>query len=128
MEGLDTLKKAGFRTVIFFHHPKSDTAPAFQLCEQRGMELVAIPITADDTPSAFASFTKALAKANRGKTYVCDEAGGLHTGAMWYGYFRKELLLSADASQVRAHSIGLPTADRIPEGWKLALSREFDNK
>jgi len=123
LEGLDTLKKAGFRTVIFLHHPKSDTAPAFQLCEQRGLTLVAIPTTADELPSAYSSFAKALANADRGKTYVCDEANSLHTGAMLYGYFRKELLLSADASLVRAKAHG-----QIPSDWQQTLEKAFSSK
>ena len=128
LEGLDSLKKAGFRTVIFFHHPKTDTAPAHQLCVQRGLTMVAIPITADEVSTAYTIFAKALQSPDRGTTYVCDEADGLHTGAMWYGYFRRVGLLSADTSLVRAQSLGLPSTDRLPEAWKSALIREFDNK
>ncbi len=128
LEGLDSLKKAGFSTVIFFHQPKADTAPALQLCEQRGLTLVAVPFSTGELFLTYSSFTKALAKADRGKAYVCDEANGMHTGAMWYGYFRKQLLLSADVSLLRAQSLGLPVADRIPEALRSALSQEFDNK
>jgi hypothetical protein len=126
LEGLDSLKKAGYRTVVYFHHPKADVAPAQKLCEQRGLTLVAIPITPDDVPSAYASFNKALQNKDRGLTYVCDEADGLHTGAMWYGYFRKVGLLSADTAVVRAQALGLPMS--IPDAWKTALTREFDTK
>jgi hypothetical protein len=128
LEGLDSLKNAGFRTVVYFHLPKADTAPARQLCEQRGLTLVTIPITEGEIASAYASFAKALQNKGRGLTYVCDEADGLHTGAMWYGYFRRVGLLSADASLVRAQSLGLPNTERIPIAWQLSLAREFDIK
>jgi hypothetical protein len=128
LEGLDSLKNEGFRTVVYFHLPKADTSPARQLCEQRGLTLVAIPISAEEVASAYASFAKALQNKDRGLTYVCDEAEGLHTGVMWYGYFRRVGLLSADASMVRAQSLGLPNTERIPKIWQSALAREFDNK
>ena len=128
LEGLDSLKKSGFRTVVYFHLPKADTAPARQLCEQRGLTLVAIPITADEVSTAYAGFAKALQNKDRGLTYVCDDAEGLHTGAMWYGYFRRAGLLSVDASLVRARSLGLPSTDSIPDAWRTALAREFDNR
>ena len=118
MDGLDRLKRNGYRTVIFLHDPAADVAPAKSLCEARGLKFVGIPMAADQLKVASEAFAVALAeKANR-PVYVSDDSGDW-TGTLWYIHFRATEQMNADAAKVRAASLGLGDQTRTEKSQKV---------
>lgn len=112
LEGLVWLQKNGYRTVVYLHDPKYDAGPAADLCRQKGLKFVGIPVAADRVKEAVEKFDAALAAPDARPLYVCDDTGRA-AGAVWYAHFRGTRQLSPDTARVRAGELGLrdPAAD-----------------
>jgi hypothetical protein len=117
LEGLDWLKANKVRYVVFLHRADYDTAPAKQLCEARNMVFVSIPMEAASVAQVRTDMTVAVAFAELGPVYVCDDAKFQRAGMAWYAYFRRTLLISPDASAIRVKTLGFDP-EAIPQEYK----------
>ena len=107
LDGFDTLKRDGYKTVIFLHAPGADVAAVRDLAETRGLTFTAIETTPEKLTDAFEQVNKATAEKTARPVYIFDE-DGVRTGAISYLHFKTVDLESADVSKIRARSIGLP--------------------
>lgn len=117
-EGFDGLVKAGYKTVVFAHDPKSDVTPAKAVAEAAGLKFVGVPTAADTIPDAVKAFDAAVASAKDGPVFVTDDTG-LRAGTLWYAHFRTVDLLNPDTAKVRASGLGLGDTDTNAEQKKL---------
>lgn len=109
LEGFDTLKQAGYKTVVYLHAADADVAAVKALAEKRGFTFAAIAISTDSLKPAASRAAEILGDSATRPLYVFDDTG-LYTGSLWYIYFRTVEGLSDDAAQVRAGPLGLRDA------------------
>jgi hypothetical protein len=106
LDGFDSLKKDGYKTVVYLYAPGADVAAVRDLADNRGLSLVAIETTPDKLPEAFAQLNQATGEKAAQPAYVFDD-DGTRAGAVWYLHFKTVELESADVSRIRAHALGL---------------------
>lgn len=104
--GLDRLKKAGFKSVVYLHAPGADATTLKRAADARGLAFVAIPVSPDRLAEGMNAFNAAVAdRANR-PMYVCDD-DGVRTGSLWYLHFRTVEFANDDAARLLAAPLGL---------------------
>jgi hypothetical protein len=113
LDGFDSLRQGGFRTLAYLHPAGADTSAVRDLAEKRGFAFVAIETTPENLPGAFRRVEQLATDRAARPVYVCDD-DGLRTGAVWYLHFRTTEGQNADAARIRARSIGL--TDQTDEG------------
>jgi hypothetical protein len=106
LEGFDTLKKNGYKTVIFTHAPGADVAAVRDVVEARGLTLVAIETTPEKLADTFEQVKKTTADKAARQVYLFDD-DGTRAAAVLYLHFKTVELESADVSKIRAKSLGL---------------------
>jgi protein tyrosine phosphatase (PTP) superfamily phosphohydrolase (DUF442 family) len=106
LDGFDTLKKDGYKTIVYLHAPGTDVAAVRDLAETRGLTFVAIEATPEKLGAAFEQLTKATAEKSARPAYVFADDGP-RLGAVWYLHFKTVDLESADVSKIRARALGL---------------------
>ena len=106
LDGFDTLKKDGYKTVIFVHAPGADVAAVRDLVEARGLTLQAIETTPEKLGDAFESVKKTVSDKATRPAYLFDD-DGTRAAAVLYLHFKTVDLESADVSRIRAKSLGL---------------------
>jgi hypothetical protein len=113
LDGFDSLKAAGFRSVAYLHPAGADVSPARDLAEQRGFTFVAIETTPETLAEAFRKVGQLVTDRATQPVYVFDD-DGLRAGAVWYLHFRTADSQAADTARIRANGIGL--TDQTDEG------------
>jgi len=106
LDGFDTLKKDGYKTVLFLHAPGADVAAVRDLVEARGLTLVPVETTPEKVGDAFEAVKKATAEKSARPAYLFDD-DGTRAAAVLYIHFKTVELESADVSRIRAKSLGL---------------------
>ena len=106
LDGFDSLKKDGFKTVIFLHGTGADVAAVRDVVEPRGFTLVAIETTPEKLSDAFEQVKKTTADKAARSVYLFDDDGS-RAAAVLYLQFKTVDLESADVSRIRARSFGL---------------------
>jgi hypothetical protein len=106
LDGFDTLKKDGYKTVIFLHAPGADVAAVRDVVEARGFTLAAIETTPEKLGEAFEQVKKSIAEKSARPAYLFDD-DGTRAAAVLYLQFKTVDLESADVSRIRARSMGL---------------------
>jgi hypothetical protein len=106
LEGFDSLKKDGYKTLIFLHAPGTDVAAVRDLAETRGFTFVPVETTPEKLGDAFEQVSKATAEPSSRPAYIFDDDGS-RIGPVWYLHFKTVDLESADVSKIRARALGL---------------------
>ncbi len=110
-EGIDWLKKKGYKTAIHLRAPGDDGAAARRQFEKRGLTYVALDVSAATLDqAAFDAFVKAVEAEENLPTFVYDKDGSV-TGGMWYLYFRLHKKETDEKSKAEAMRLGLRTDD-----------------
>jgi hypothetical protein len=113
IEGYDTLKSAGFRTVIYLHGPGADVSAIKGIVTDRTLQFVAIETTPETLAEAGGRFNEVLGDRMKRPAYVFAD-DGVRAGAVWYLHFRRVDAADIDAAGLRAKSLGL--TDQTEEG------------
>jgi hypothetical protein len=106
LEGFDTLKRTGFKTLVYLHAPTADVASIRDVTEKKGLSFTAIETTPERLVDAVAAFDRVLADRSNLPVYVADD-DGLRAGALWYVHFRTADQLSPEVARIRARGLGL---------------------
>lgn len=106
LEGFDTLKRTGFKTLVYLHAAGADLASIKDVTEKKGLSFTAIETTPERLADATAAFDRVLADRSNMPVYVADD-DGLRTGALWYVHFRTADQLSPEVARIRARGLGL---------------------
>lgn len=86
LDGFDTLKRTGFKTLVYLHGPGADVASIRDVSGKKGLSFTAIETTPERLPDAAAAFDRLLADRGSLPVYVADD-DGLRAGALWYVHF-----------------------------------------
>jgi protein tyrosine phosphatase (PTP) superfamily phosphohydrolase (DUF442 family) len=109
VEGFDTLRNAGFQSMLYLHDADKDISATKDLAEKKGFRFQAIPVSSSNVKSAFSQFAEAIGDKKHRPIFVFDDDGG-RAGSLWYLYFRKIESLNEDAARVKAAPLGLRDA------------------
>lgn len=113
LDGFDSLKSAGFRTLAYLHPAGADVSAVRDVAQQRGFTFVAVETTPETLPDAVRRVGQLVADRGGQPVYVFDD-DGVRTGAVWYAHFRTVDAQPADTARIRAAGIGL--TDQTDEG------------
>lgn len=127
LEGFDSLKRAGYKTVVYLHPAGADVTAARDVAAKRGLTFVAIETTPEKLSDAVGAFNAAVGeKANR-PAYVYDD-DGVRTGVMWYLHFRTAEAMNDDAARVRAKPLGSGEQGDEAKAFALAVQRYLETR
>ena len=122
LDGFDSLKHAGYRTVVYLHAPGADVAKAKDVVESRGMKLVAVETTPEKLAEAFEQFNRTVGDTVGRPAYVySDEA--VRAGAVWYLYFRTVEQQSPEVAKIRAGGLGLSEEGDDAKAFWVAIQQ-----
>lgn len=122
LEGFDSLKQAGYRSVIFLHPAGTDVSQVRDVAESRGLVLVPIETTPEKLADALDQFNRTLAERSARPVYVyADE--GFRAGAVWYLHFRTVEMQSAEVAKIRAHALGLTETGTEAQAFWVAIQQ-----
>lgn len=127
LEGLDALKRAGYRTVIYLHPAGADYSAIREVVTKRDLAFVAIETTPEKLASAIAAFNSAIADKAARPAYVFDD-DGVRAGALWYLHFRTAEALNDDAARIRAKPLGLTEQGAEAQAFALAIQRFLETR
>jgi len=127
LDGFDSLKQGGYRTVAYLHPSGADVSAAQDLAEKRGFAFVAIETTPENLPEALRRVNQLVADRSAHPVYVYDD-DGLRTGAVWYLHFRTVDALNDDAARVRARSLGLTDQTEEGKAFWVAIQQFLANR
>ncbi len=120
LDGFDSLKSAGFRTVIYLHAPGADVAAVKDVATTRDLNFLAIETTPETLAEASAKFDRAAGDRLNRPAYVFADDGA-RAGALWYLHFRNDAQ-GDDVARLRAKALGL--SDQTEEGKAFAPAVE----
>jgi protein tyrosine phosphatase (PTP) superfamily phosphohydrolase (DUF442 family) len=109
IEGFDSLRGTGFKTVVYLHSEGRDVTATRELAEKKGLAFVAIPVDPNIMKTASGAFAETVGDSGKQPMYVFDD-DGVRTGSLWYLYFRTVDSMADDAAQVKAAALGLRDA------------------
>lgn len=113
LEGFDTLKWTGFKSIVYLHPAGADVSAVRDVAEKKGLAFTAIETTPERLADASTAFDRAVSDRANQPVYVCDD-DGVRAGAMWYVRFRGADQLSPEVARIRARGLGF--ADDTDEG------------
>jgi hypothetical protein len=119
IEGYDSLKAAGFRTVIYLHGPGADVAAVKDLAATRDLHFTAIETTPETLAEASKQFDRVATDRVTRPAYVFAD-DDLRAGAIWYLHFRTVDAADPDVARLKAKPLGLH--ERGPEGQAFAIA------
>lgn len=122
LDGFDTLKKDGYKTVLFLHAAGADVAAVRDLVEARGLTLVAIETTPEKLGDAFEQVKKTAGEKTTRPAYLFDD-DGTRAAAVLYLHFKTVDLESADVSRIRAKAFGLTDDSEFQPAIKKQLEK-----
>jgi protein tyrosine phosphatase (PTP) superfamily phosphohydrolase (DUF442 family) len=122
LDGIDALKQAGFRTVVYLHSSGADWSAAKEVAAKRGLAFIAIETTPEKLATAIDQFNATVADTARHPIYVFDD-DGVRAGAIWYLHFRTADSLNDDAARLRARPLGLTDQGEEAKAFALATQR-----
>lgn len=109
LDGFETLRSTGYKSVVYLHSPASDVAATKELAEKKGFAFTAIPVEPKSLKDAYSRFAEVVGNAAHHPIYVFDD-NGIRTGSLWYLHFRLVESLPDDVAQVKAGPLGLRDA------------------
>lgn len=109
IDGFDTLRNQGYRSVVYLHAPAKDISAAKSLADKKGLTFIAISIEPANLKAAYGEFAERIGNTSNRPIYVFDD-DGIRTGTLWYLHFRKVESMSDEAAQIRAAPLGLRDA------------------
>jgi protein tyrosine phosphatase (PTP) superfamily phosphohydrolase (DUF442 family) len=124
LDGFDTLKKQGFRSVVYLHPPGADVAAVRDVAEKKGLTFTAIEPTPETLTDAAAAFDRVLMDRSAQPVYVFDD-DGLRAGALWYVRFRTADQLSPDVARIRARGLGLTDDTDEARAYWVVIQQHF---
>lgn len=124
--GFDTLKRLGFRTVVYVHAPGTDVTAARELASARGLAFAPLAVAPETLGTDLAAFTKYVSDPAGRPVYIADDSG-VRAGSLWYLLFRTAEFRSDEVARVRAAPLGLPaeTAGEEAKQFWLAIQRHL---
>lgn len=122
LDGFDSLKRQGYRKLVYLHAAGADTSALRDVTEKRGLVFVGVVTTPESLPTALESLNAAVANRSAGSVYVADDTG-LRTGAVWYLHFRTVDLLSHEVARIRARVIGLTEEGDEAKAFWVAIQQ-----
>lgn len=122
LEGFDSLKQAGYRTVVYLHPAGADIGKVKDLTTSRGLTLVPIETTPEKLGDAFEQLNKTIADSTARPLYVFSD-DGVRTGAVCYLYFRLVELESPEVAKIRATALGLTEAGDEGKAFWVAIQQ-----
>ena len=127
LDGFDSLKAAGFRTVIYLHAAGADVSAVKDMASTRGLSFVAIETTPEALAEASKQFDRLVADRLTRPAYVfADDA--TRAGAVWYLHFRIAEALGDDVARLRAKALGLSEAGDEGKAFALAIQRVLETR
>lgn len=127
LEGFDSLKQSGFRTVAYLHPAGADVSAARDVVEKRGLTFVAVETTPETLSAALTQVNQLVADKAGQPVYVYDD-DGLRTGAVWYLHFRTVDAQAAEPARIRARSIGLTDQTEEGRAFWVAIQQVLANR
>ena len=126
LDGFDSLKAAGFRTVIYMHAAGADVAAVKDMASTRDLNFVAIETTPETLAGAGEEFDRvAGARLTRPAYVFADDAP--RAGAVWYLHFRAAGE-GDDVARLRAKALGLSEAGDEGKAFALAIQKVLEAK
>ncbi|QDU19919.1 protein-tyrosine phosphatase family protein [Urbifossiella limnaea] len=122
LDGFDTLKRQGFRSVVYLHAAGADVAAVRDVAEKKGLTFTAIETTPETLPAAATAFDRALLDRSAQPVYVFDD-DGLRAGALWYVRFRTADQLSPEVARIRARGLGLTDESDEARAYWVAIQQ-----
>lgn len=127
LEGFDTLKSSGYRTMAYLHARGADVSATRDLAEARGFRFIAIEATPETLPEAVKQVNQLVEDRSAQPVYVCDD-DGLRTGAVWYLHFRTVAMQPSDTARIRAGAIGLSDQSEEGRAFWVAIQNYLANR
>jgi protein tyrosine phosphatase (PTP) superfamily phosphohydrolase (DUF442 family) len=110
LDGLDWLKSAGYRTVLFIRRPGTDDSADRREVEKRGMKYVTLEVSAQTlTATVVEQFNRIIGDTAAQPLFVYDNDGTL-AGGLWYLHFRTADAASDETARSHAARLGLKEA------------------
>lgn len=127
LDGLDALKRAGYRTVVYLHPAGADVSATRDVVQNKGLAFVGIEVTPEKLAEAADPFNKVVGDRLSRPVYVTDDTG-VRAGALWYLHFRTVEAQNDDAARIKARGLGF--TDQGPEAteFQLAVQRYLENR
>lgn len=127
LDGLDALKRAGYKTVVYLHPAGADVSATRDVVQNKGLAFVGIEVTPEKLAEALDEFNKAIGDRRARPVYVADDTG-VRAGALWYLHFRTVELQNDDAARIKARALGL--SEQAPEAteFMLAVQRYLESR
>lgn len=127
LEGFDSLKRVGYKTVIYLHPAGADATAARDVVTKRGLAFVAIETTPEKLADAVTKFNSVVGEKGNRPAYVYDE-DGVRAGAVWYLHFRTAESMNDDAARLRAKPLGLTDQGDEAKAFALAIQRYLETR
>ncbi len=127
LDGLESLKRSGYRTVIYLHPAGADVSAAKDVAEARGLKFIAMEVTPEKLHDNVNAFNAAVGDKAKRPLYVFDD-DGIRTGALWYLRFRTADAMNDDAARVRARPLGFTTQGDEAKAFDLAIQRYLETR
>lgn len=125
LDGFDSLKTAGFRSVIFLHAPGADVAAVRDMASTRSLNLIAIETTPETLAAASKEFDRVAGDRLTRPAYVFAD-DPVRAGAVWYLHFRGAEAADPDAARLRAKSLGLTDQTEEGKAFWLAIQKVLE--
>ncbi len=122
IDGYDSLKAAGVRTVIYLHAAGADVAAVRDLATTRNLRFVAVETTPETLGEASRQFDRETADRQTRPAYVFAD-DDRRAGAVWYLHFRTVDVADPDVARLRAKALGLSEQGDEGRAFALAIQR-----
>ncbi|MBN9120032.1 MAG: hypothetical protein J0I06_12860 [Planctomycetes bacterium] len=122
LDGFDSLKNAGFRTVIYLHAAGADVSAVKDMASTRDLNFVAIETTPETLADANKQFDRLAGDRLTRPAYVFAD-DPVRAGAVWYLHFRTADALGDDVARLRARPLGLSDEGEEGRNFSLAIQR-----
>ncbi len=122
LDGFESLKRMGYRTVVYLHPTGADVSAAKDVAEARGLKFIAIETTPEKLPESLNAFNAAVGDKAGRPLYVFDD-DGVRTGALWYLHFRTADAMNDDAARVRARPLGFANQSDEAKAFGIAIQQ-----
>jgi protein tyrosine phosphatase (PTP) superfamily phosphohydrolase (DUF442 family) len=130
-DGLDWLKKNGYKTVLHIRkHGEDDSTDREQIEQKRGLKYLSLEVTPQKLAESMVvdEFTHIVSNADSHPLFVYDKEGAL-AGGLWYLYFRIVENASDAEARTKAARLGLKeTGDGLHTEMWLAVQNYYSKQ